>query len=252
MEMDVKTIWSKSWLKNKRAAKGFTIRLTRDLSKIDVNLEFGNMPMRKTDAKRGMRLAMRHFAPAAESLMEARRNLTIHSVSAALIAASRNEDGSVGWNRVEEHLHYPIIRRAASTVTPQGWEAKTDNDKLQWRLPGNDNEVMRLPGKRILIPDFQLSDGVIMDNDRILLPKRLPASILVAKMGQPLQDLITIPGFEDVNIRITDAYNWGKGTGLSIKSPTIDMEDAFKLMGGVIDRKRTAGAEPRSQPTTTS
>lgn len=234
MGTSIETNWSSSWFSGRRNGNAFSVRLERDLSRIDVRIDLGNVPMRLADAKRGMRLALKHFPEAARTVMEARANLQIHAATAALIAISRDENGEGGWNSVRDHLEYPISRRAASTINPYGAEHKTEGDKLDWRLPNRANERMRLPGARILPPDFHLPHGIRATNDRIHIPQRIPEALLLAKKGRPIQELVAIPGFEHVPTRITGWRKWGDGVNVSISSPTIDMEEAFALMAKII------------------
>ena len=148
MGTSIETNWSSSWFSGGRNGNAFSVRLERDLSRIDVQVDLGNVPMRHADAKRGMRLAMKHFPEAARTIMEARSNLKIHATTAALIAISRDENGAGGWNSVRDHLEFPISRRATSTINPYGANHKIDGDKLDWRLPHRANEAhppTRLP-----------------------------------------------------------------------------------------------------------
>lgn len=237
MGTSIETNWSSSWFSGGRNGNAFSVRLERDLSRIDVQVDLGNVPMRHADAKRGMRLALKHFPDAARTVMEARSNLKIHAATAALIAISRDENGTGGWNSVRDHLEFPISRRAASTINPYGADHKIDGDKLEWRLPHRANERMRLPGKRILPPDFHLPQGIRATNDRVHIPQQVPEALLLAKKGRPIHELVSIPGFEHVYTRITGWRKWGDGVHVSISSPTINMEEAFALMAKIIDER---------------
>jgi len=234
MGLEVETIWTQCWDHGDRIAKGLTIRLIRDLSRIDVDLDFGNIPFDGNDAEKALRLAMTNFEAAAASVIEERRNLTIHATSAALIATYRAEDGSTGWKSVRDHLGYPVSRRCAATITPRGWNHRKNDEKLRWRGADRPHEEFRLPGKRILIPEFRLGDVGRMTNDRLRVNRRIPETVLTSKRNGPLHQLVSIPGFDEVEAIITGHVLSRESTELSIRSPTIDMEEAFELMARVM------------------
>lgn len=237
MECSVSTIWNEAHSGKGKYVKGFTVRLERDLSRIDVDIDFGNMPINRREAERGLRIAIKQFPEAAKKMMEGRQNITMHAVTAGLIAISKNRSGEGQWQSVRELLEYPYLRRSYVRLTPVGIEPRIESDKLQWRMPDRANEVMRMPGKRIIPPDFDLGNGVRMTNDRIHIPQKIPETILTSHKGKSLMSLISIPGFENVPHKITDWRKWGTGIHISLSSPTLKTEDAFELMKRVIEAR---------------
>jgi len=234
MEIGIETIWSQGWDNGGRVANGFRVCLTRDLSRIEVDLDFGNIPFDEADAKKAFGMAMDNFGAAARSVVQSRKKLTIHATSAALIAIYKDKEGGTGWKKVRDYLSYPIRSRCGATITPRGWIQRENEDKLRWRSPDDFYEEFRLPGKRILIPEFMLGNIGRMTNDRLRLKRRIPDTILIARKNAPLHELVSIPGFDEVDAIITGHSARTEGTELSIRSPTIDMEDAFELMARVI------------------
>lgn len=236
MSMTARTTWTESWENGERVTTGFTTSLIRDLSRIDMNIDFGNMPFRLSDAERGCRLAMRNFGAAADAMMAARRHLSIHAATAMLCAACPNDEGATGWDVVRERLDYPLTRRTLTRIAPRGWHLRIHDEKLQWGSSDWRDEKFRLPGKRILGPWFDIEGAGRMSYERVRLDGRLPETFLVGRIPGPLEGILAMPGIEEAGITVTGHHPTSKGTELLIRSATLDMEEAFATMARVIDK----------------
>lgn len=214
---------------NERWSDGLNITITRDMSEIVLNLDFGNYQYDRTDLRRAAKQSLKHLPRAIDQMMEARTELTIHSSSVGLILLAGDSPTMRGWAAMHQHLAYPLNRRTRQTVNPYGIrDTRRNDDKLQWQVQWPHVNQMRLPGKRILPGEFKVGKHSAY-NDHITLESRLPETLLAKTIGRPLNEIVDIPGFEHIDTKIKHQRPWGKGSQLHFTSATINMEEAFSL-----------------------
>lgn len=214
---------------NGRWCNGLIVTITRDMSEITFNLDFGNYHFDRTDLRRAARQSLKHLPLAIDQMMAQRAELTIHSASIGLILLAGESPSMRGWTAMHQHLAFPLSRRTRQAVNPYGIrDTRRHDDKLQWQVQWPHVNQMRLPGKRILPGEFKVGKHSAY-NDHITLESRLPETVLTKAIGRPLHEIVDIPGFDHISTKIKHQRPWGKGSQLHFTSETINMEESFSL-----------------------
>ena len=212
----------------------------RDGSEIAFRIDFGNIIYDQDMVMKSVADVLSHMPSAVEAMMERRRNLTIHASTLLFILLAGETTSMRGWQSLQLHLERPLRARTRVLVHPRGViQQEEDPTKLEWVVSYPSVHEMRLPGKRILSSEFRLDlngDGkqIFCSYNGLRLNDKFPDAVLTKKVGKTLDHLIPLPSIQHAPVTIKGYQTRNSSTYFSLKSATLDMEDAFRIANKII------------------
>lgn len=217
---------------------GVSFDIVRDMTKISVEIDFGNYDFEEEDLERALDQSLEHLSSAVDISMKARESLTIPAM--LLWAILMSGDGRVadrGWRSLQAHLDLPLRRRTYVKVSPRGIYYRPDEDKLKWQVKWPEPRDMRVPGARILADSIRLG-GLSIEYDSIILKSRLPESVLAQVTGADLADILDAHGLRGLGITVRGHRPWSGLTRLMLRGPSLNMEEAFAAAARIAEGQK--------------